>query len=142
MYKNPNKFIQFELWKDCSIGCKFCCNKGQPKIDKKELYEFWKDKDICLNISDFEGRSRTIAEAMANGAVPIVTRTSGVNDDIYNNENGLIVSIGDYIEMADCIEKMEKNRKLLPIMGEKAHLEIENKSSMDDHYRFWKDIIS
>lgn len=36
MYKNPNKFIQFELWKDCSIGCKFCCNKGQPKIDKKE----------------------------------------------------------------------------------------------------------
>lgn len=34
VYINPNKFIQFELWKDCSIGCKFCCNKGQPKTDK------------------------------------------------------------------------------------------------------------
>ena len=29
-----NNFIQFELWKDCKQGCKFCCNKGQPTIDK------------------------------------------------------------------------------------------------------------
>lgn len=36
MYKNPNKFVQIELWKDCSIGCKFCCNKGQPKSLKKD----------------------------------------------------------------------------------------------------------
>ena len=28
------KFIQFELWKDCSQGCRFCCNKGQKQIDK------------------------------------------------------------------------------------------------------------
>ena len=43
MYKNPNKFIQFELWKDCSMGCKFCCNKGQPKIDKKESIQYVMD---------------------------------------------------------------------------------------------------
>lgn len=40
MYKNPNKFIQFELWKDCKIGCKFCCNKGQPPINKTESLQF------------------------------------------------------------------------------------------------------
>lgn len=34
VYINNKKFIQFELWKDCTIGCKFCCNKGQPKTDK------------------------------------------------------------------------------------------------------------
>lgn len=33
-YINKNKFIQFELWKDCAIGCKFCCNKGQPITNK------------------------------------------------------------------------------------------------------------
>ncbi len=43
MYKNPNKFVQFELWKDCSIGCKFCCNKGQPKVDKKESIQYVMD---------------------------------------------------------------------------------------------------
>ena len=42
-YKNPNKFIQFELWKDCTIGCRFCCNKGQPKIDKKESIQYVMD---------------------------------------------------------------------------------------------------
>lgn len=28
------KFIQFELWKDCNVGCSFCFNKNQPDIDK------------------------------------------------------------------------------------------------------------
>ena len=31
-----NKFIQFELWKDCKQGCKFCCNKGAEPIDKNK----------------------------------------------------------------------------------------------------------
>lgn len=39
MYTNPNKFIQFELWKDCKLGCRFCCNKGQPKTDKIKSLE-------------------------------------------------------------------------------------------------------
>ena len=43
MYKNPNKFVQFELWKECHQGCKFCCNKGQPKIDKKESIKYVMD---------------------------------------------------------------------------------------------------
>ena len=40
VYVNENRFIQFELWKACSIGCKFCCNKGQKDIDKKESLNF------------------------------------------------------------------------------------------------------
>ena len=43
MYKNPNKFVQFEFWKDCSQGCRFCCNKGQPKINKKESIQYIMD---------------------------------------------------------------------------------------------------
>ena len=31
---SPNRFIQYELWKDCRNGCKFCFNKGQPDVDK------------------------------------------------------------------------------------------------------------
>ena len=29
-----DKFIQFELWKECKQGCKFCCNKGARPINK------------------------------------------------------------------------------------------------------------
>ena len=29
-----NNFIQYELWKDCKNGCKFCFNRGQPQVNK------------------------------------------------------------------------------------------------------------
>ncbi len=44
MFQNPNTFVQFELWKDCSLGCRFCCNKGQPKIDKIQSLNFILEK--------------------------------------------------------------------------------------------------
>ncbi len=110
-------------------------------LDKQGIGSFWRDKDICVNIADFEGRSRSIAEAMANGAVPVVTNTSGVNDDIRDGENGYIVSIGDYETMADRIEELEKNRILLSDKGRKAHMELKEKCSMDKHYQFWRELI-
>lgn len=35
-----NKFIQFELWKDCSQGCRFCFNKGQIPVNKTESCKY------------------------------------------------------------------------------------------------------
>ena len=39
-YKADTTFIQYELWKCCSIGCKFCCNKGQKDINKIDSLNF------------------------------------------------------------------------------------------------------
>lgn len=39
-----NKFIQFELWKDCSQGCKFCFNKGQVPVNKTESCKYVLEK--------------------------------------------------------------------------------------------------
>lgn len=33
-------FIQYELWKDCSNGCKFCYNRGQQDVNKIESLNF------------------------------------------------------------------------------------------------------
>lgn len=35
-----NRFIQYELWKDCRNGCKFCFNKGQPDLNKINSLNF------------------------------------------------------------------------------------------------------
>lgn len=43
-FKNRNRFIQYELWKDCSLGCKFCFNKKQKDADKIESLLFVIDK--------------------------------------------------------------------------------------------------
>lgn len=43
-------FLQFELWKQCSVGCKFCYNKGiKFKRDKIKSMQFIIDK-----LNDFE----------------------------------------------------------------------------------------
>ena len=111
------------------------------KIDKKAIWNFWQEQDVCVNISDHEGRSRSTIEAMANGVVPVVTDTWGVKDDIKDGENGFIVNVRDYRAMAENLCFLWKNRDMLPLMGKNAHKELMRKSSMDDHYRFWQEII-
>lgn len=34
MSTNKNRFIQYELWKDCKNNCAFCFNKNQPDLNK------------------------------------------------------------------------------------------------------------
>ena len=91
------------------------------KIKRTEIPEFWTRQDICINLSDFEGRSISVMEAMANGAVPIVTETSGVREDIEDGVNGYIVSIGDYVTMAGRIDHLSEHRELLKQFGDRAH---------------------
>ena len=121
-----------------------CGNKIRllGRIDKKWIPGFWKDKDICINTSDHEGRSRSTIEAMANGAVPVVTDTWGVHDDITDGENGFIADIGDYRTIAERIQFLDRNRNRLLEMGQRAHEEVRKKSSMDDHYKFWQKMIN
>ena len=108
------------------------------RIERESIPQFWSNKDICVNISDHEGRSRSTLEAMAHGAVPIVTETSGVHDDIIDGVNGYIVPVGAYKKMAEQIAVLCKDRKRLPRMGYKAHEELRNKCCMKDHYEFLK----
>lgn len=146
-----NVYFKFEIAGDGRARCEM-----EGVINKKHLNEkvkflgrvkhediptFWKQRDICLNFADFEGRSISIVEAMGNGAVPIVTATSGVNEDITNGVNGYIVPVGDYESIADHIEYLANNRKKLPDMGMRAHKAVYPKSRMDEHIKFWKQIL-
>ena len=38
--KSDNRFMQFELWKDCKNNCKFCFNKCLPDIDKIDNLDY------------------------------------------------------------------------------------------------------
>lgn len=110
-------------------------------LERTELDRFWQRQDICINLADFEGRSISIIEAMGNGAIPVVTATSGVRDDITDDMNGYIVDLEDYLSMADRIEYLAKHRERLHIMGRKAHDVVYPKSLMEPHLRFWKKVL-
>lgn len=111
-------------------------------ISRSEIPFFWKRQDICINLSDFEGRSISIIEAMGNGVVPVVTATSGVKEDITDGINGYIVPLGDYLLAVERIKYLEKHRNCLEKMGKLAHEEVYPKSLMETHVDFWRGIFS
>lgn len=115
--------------------------KLMGEIKRTEIAEFWARQDICINLSDFEGRSISVMEAMANGAVPIVTATSGVREDIEDGFNGYIVPVGDYLSMAEAIDYLSKHRELLKLFGNRAHDVIARKGNMDKHMEFWDTLL-
>lgn len=111
------------------------------RLKRSDIPAFWQRQDIGINLSDYEGRSISQLEAMANGVVLVVTDTSGVRDDITDGVNGYIVHLGDYMAAADKIEYLASHRERLRTMGEQAHAEVFPKSSMDQHVAFWMNCL-
>lgn len=87
-------------------------------VEHENIFDFWLNQDICLSCSEWEGHSITQSEAMSVGAVPVLTNTSGVEDDVQNGMNGFIVEIGDVEAIAECISKLYHDRTMLVRMGE------------------------
>lgn len=131
-------------------------NELQQELDKKglqdhvtyigllrpdEMYAYWSEHDIFINLSEYEGASLSMLEAMGSGCVPIVTRVSGVAEYIIHNENGFICELDDIAGMAEYIQYLEKNRKLLPIFGEKAQKVIQGKCSSQAYVNYWGKIF-
>lgn len=80
-------------------------------------------------------------EAMVNGAVPVVTKTSGVKEDIHNNIDGYYVDIEDYKGIEKNIAYLEKNRNELGRLGFNAKKEMEEKCNINSHVDFWCDLL-
>ncbi len=123
-----------------------CNNLGSKvkflgRLEREEVFDFWRKQDICVNLADYEGRSLSIIEAMGNGAVPVVTEVSGVREDIVDSVNGYIVPLEDYQTMADRIKYLASHRERLSEMGQLAHDTVYPKSLMKSHLEFWEKIF-
>lgn len=102
-------------------------------LDSKQMIEFWKNSDIYVNISEFEGTSLSMLEAMGFCCVPVVTDVSGVNDYIEDGVNGYIHQIGDLEGIASSIAKLAKDRKMLEKLGQRSHKQIVKKCNIADY---------
>lgn len=111
-------------------------------LDREDIPAFWTRQDICVNIADAEGRCISKLEAMAGGAVPVMTRTAGNPEDIMEGVNGYMVEIGDYGDMAEKIIFLAGHREMLPELGLKAHDAIYPKCRREVHTEFWVKLLS
>ena len=143
-----SNFIQFELWKDCNNGCKFCFNKGQPKIDKlKSLLEV-KQKILSLDYKDIDGLAFIGGEFFDNQLNNNDIKTEFL--ELFNVVNGLL----EKKDISFCFFTssliFDRNKYLIPFLDflkKSEHLDKYTLcTSYDLKYRFhgdgestWKD---
>lgn len=94
---------------------------GKIPFDKMDAV--WREHDVFIQTSDYEGTSNSMLESMAQGAIPVMTRTqSGVDGIIEHGRNGFLVDVADMDAMADVIADLSRqSSSALERMGRAAH---------------------
>jgi len=93
-----------------------------PRVPQSEMARIWSGHDIFVQVSEFEGTSVSMLEAMAQGTVPVVTAaSSGITGVISHGENGYVVPVGDMAAMANTMRQLADDASLLPSAGRCAH---------------------
>ena len=90
-------------------------------IDHNEVYKRMSKSDIFLYPTHLDAFGLVIAEAMINGAVPVVTHLKGITDNLINdNENGFLIKEGDVNKFADTILQLYNDPILRNSVSNKA----------------------
>lgn len=129
--------LQDKIRKEGFQDCMFCVGY----IDRKDIPKFWSRQDIMISCSEYEGHSISQSEAMAEGAVPVITDVSGARDDVKDGYNGYVVAVGDIDALADRIQELYLDRDKLEQMGRCAHNTIYERQKSMDQGVFWDDLI-
>lgn len=105
-------------------------------IPHEDVVDFWREQDIFLSFSDFEGSSISALEAMAQGAVPVETDVSGVREFVENGVNGFVTEVGDVARIAECICWLGRNRNQLRQMGMQSRKIIIEKCNPENYGKY------
>jgi glycosyltransferase involved in cell wall biosynthesis len=94
----------------------------------------WADAEALVMLSQYEGFSISLLEAMSHGVVPVVTRVSGgTNDVVHQGETGFSFEVGDVEECARLIASLDSDRAMLARLSERGHLLVKNDYSIETH---------
>ncbi len=106
-----------------------------------EMDAIWAEHDLFIQVSDFEGTSVSMLEAMGQGTVPVVTAaSSGVIGVIEDGKNGIITPVADMQAMAKAIETLASQPESLSSLGKAAH-ERAKHYSIHSHLTTFTEII-
>ena len=92
------------------------------KVAPAGMDGIWRDHDVFIQCSDFEGTSNSMLESMAQGTIPVVTQTeSGLAGIIEHGVNGFLVPVGDMEAMAEILGTLSADTARLEALGRAAH---------------------
>jgi glycosyltransferase involved in cell wall biosynthesis len=85
-----------------------------------EMAQLLERHDVFLQISEFEGASVSLMEAMIAGLVPVVTSTESGTELLENDRNALLCPVGDVAAIAARLADLAQNRGRIPQLGREA----------------------
>ena len=106
-----------------------------------EMVSSWLERSkYFLLLSDYEGLSFALLEAMARGVVPVVSTNEGNLSVIESGKNGMVSSI-NLKEVVRCITYLEQNPDIARAMSKAATEDVRNKFNGDIQRRKVIDLI-
>jgi UDP-glucose:(heptosyl)LPS alpha-1,3-glucosyltransferase len=90
------------------------------EVEKYKIKEHYLMSDIFVFPTFYEGFPFVMLEASASGLPIIATKANGTEDLIENEVNGLLLENRDPKKIADAINMLISNEKLMDEMGKKA----------------------
>ena len=133
----PLKKDIYDLVKQNNLAEKVNFHKGNI-INVKDSY---RNSDIYLSTSKFEGMSNTIMEAMSCG-LPIVTTDAGDSSYLVKSKvNGFICPVGDYKKLSEHLLELLMNKKMRYDFGVNGHKILEESFSKSNIINKYKSLI-
>ncbi len=103
---------------------------GRDAVD-----EVWRNNDVALLVSAFEGLPLALLESMAAGVCPVAMAIeSGLDELICDRAEGRLVPQGDVPAMAEVLAELARDRALLWRMGEAARCRVHERFSPGAHF--------
>lgn len=107
------------------------------------VQRFIRTIDLSVLVSEFEGTSVTMMEAMGAGVVPCVTRVgSGLDGLIEDGVTGVTADVGDMAHMADRIAELAADRARLASIGAAAWRVARERTSLDLACDAWVGLLN
>ena len=96
-----------------------------------DIERLYRDVDIFVHLSDWEGLPNTILEAMSSGLPVIATRVGGIPEVVIDGITGILVNPGDENKLLLVLDRLITDPKLRSTMGIEGRAFIEKNHSLN-----------
>ncbi|MGO8697821.1 MAG: glycosyltransferase family 4 protein [Limisphaerales bacterium] len=96
-----------------------------------DMAPLYREADICVLTSDYEGTPNVLLEAMASGLPVVATKVGGVPEILQQGENGFMVPPGDEESLYAALARLISDSQQRTQMGKNARAYVEQNHSVD-----------
>ncbi len=113
---------------------------------RKDMFDLLSQLDFVVLPSRWEGFPLTILETFVSRKTIIASNIPGNNDIVINGENGLLFKKDDYNDLADKINYLLKNDKIIKKMSAQAEKDYKEKYEynifLESHKKTYEDLMN